>query len=101
MKHEVINKFVVPTRYHFAKKGTVARVITDYEKSYYIQLGDDEIKPNWIPMALVLEKAFETQFATSKFIDAIINLYEQATGKDIQKLDMAIEDLITHPNCDD
>jgi len=106
MKHKVtksekaerrlINKFVIPNRYHFAQKGTVARVVTDYGKSYYVQVSDNEIKPDWTPMALVLEAALEKQFENEKFLENIMALYETSRNRDeLSHLDTSIEELIS------
>lgn len=95
MKHKLINKFVVPNAYHFAEKGTVARVVTDYGISYYIQMSDNETKADWLPVALLLEKALEKQFSNSQFIEDIMKLYKRNTENTHEKLSQSIQELIS------
>lgn len=78
MKHAIIDKCVIPNRYHKADKGTIARVVHDYQVSYYVQISPNTLQPNWLPLATVLEKALEKQFKIDTFIEQIIQLYENA-----------------------
>ena len=93
MKHEIVDKCVIPNRYHKAPRGTIARVVNDYEASYYIQLSDNDIQAYWLPLALVLEKALEKQFKIDTFIEHIIKLYDDAINDSKSKDSESITEL--------
>lgn len=87
MESKIPVRYSKPTEQSHAPYGTVVRVITD-DKSYehYIQISDDETKPEWHSIGYVLEKAFQPHIDNELFITECLNLYKHHENKPFFKL---------------
>ena len=77
---QIVKKYAKPTAYDLAAYKSVWQAIKDKGQSdYYIQCSSDCLSPQWVPLGIFLEKAFEEFKLKKDFIDAAFDLYNGKT----------------------
>jgi len=69
----IITRYNPPTRYDYAKQGTICKVIND-KITYYIQASKDETT-EWEPVDAVLAEVLSYLFDNEEFIEELMKIY--------------------------
>lgn len=76
-----------PTRFDYAQHGTIWQYIINKENTqYFVQVSNDEVKPQWERMSSLLEVAFESFFRNDEFIEETVKLYHHYNEKPLEKI---------------
>jgi len=69
----ILTRYCPPTRYDYAKHGTVCKVIND-KVTYYIQVSkNDTIE--WEPVSTVVAEVLSDLFDNEEFIEELMKIY--------------------------
>ena len=69
----LITRYNPPTRFDYAKQGTICKVLND-KVTYYIQAAkDDTIE--WKPIGTIFAETFSDLFDNEEFIEELMKIY--------------------------